>query len=49
MERRVPLCSSPIVATLALGALLTVPVMAQYSGAGSGSVRAVRWRTTGFA
>ena len=39
MERRVPVCSSQIVATLALGALLTVPVMAQYSGTGSGGRR----------
>ena len=36
MKPRSPVSSSPIVATLALGALLTVPVMAQYSGTGSG-------------
>ena len=36
MKPRSSVSSSPIVATLALGALLTAPVMAQYSGTGSG-------------
>ena len=39
MTPRSLVSSSPIVATLALGALLTVPVMAQYSGTGGGGRR----------
>ncbi len=43
MTPRFAVSSSPIVAALALGALLTVPVRAQYSGAGSGGRQTGPW------